>query len=74
MAGSTNQCRKSLSSKNKNVKYSLCVIGYTKKLPRGIFIIDSTLKTNPWIYKRKDRNDEKIIRSFHEKELLLSIL
>ena len=32
------------------------------------------MKTNPWTYKFKDLNGEKIIGSFYEKELLLSIL
>ena len=32
------------------------------------------LKTNPLTYKIKDLNREKIIGSFYEKELLLSIL
>ena len=39
-----------------------------------MFIINSGLKTNPWTYKLKDLNGEKIIISFYEKELLLSIL
>ena len=30
-------------------------------------------KINPWTYKIKDLNGEKIIESFYEKELLLSI-
>ena len=30
-------------------------------------IIDSVLKTNPWICKIKDLNGEKIIESFYEK-------
>ena len=47
---------------------------YTEHWPREIFIIDSVLKTNPWTYKIKDLNGEKIIESFHEKELLLSQL
>ena len=37
-------------------------------------IINSVLKTNPWTHKLKDLNREKIIGSFHEKELLLSVL
>ena len=37
-------------------------------------IIDSVLKTNPWTYKIKDLNGDKIIGSFYEKELLRSIL
>ena len=48
--------------------------GYTENWSREIFIIDSTLKTNPWTYKVKDLNGEKIIGSFYEKELLLSKL
>ena len=47
---------------------------YTEYWSRDIFIINSILETNPWTYKIKDLNGEKIIRSFHEKELLLSIL
>ena len=39
-----------------------------------IFIADSILKTNPWTYKAKYLNGEKIIESFYEKELLQSIL
>ena len=37
-------------------------------------VVDSVLKTNPWTYKIKDLNREKIIGSFYEKELLFSIL
>ena len=48
--------------------------GYTENWSREILIIDSALKTNPWTYKLKDLNGEKIIGSFYEKELLLSIL
>ena len=48
--------------------------GYTVNWSREIFIINSVLKTNPWIYKIKDLNGEKIVGSFYEKELLLSIL
>ena len=47
---------------------------YTENWSREIFIIDSVLKTNPWTYKLKDLNGEKIIGSFYEKELLLSKL
>ena len=32
------------------------------------------MKINPWAYKIKDLHGEKIIGSFYEKELLLSIL
>ena len=30
------------------------------------------MKTNPWTYKIKDSNGEKIIGRFYKKELLLS--
>ena len=48
--------------------------GYSENWSRKIFIIDSVLKTNPWTYKIKDFNGEKIIGSFYQKELLRSIL
>ena len=48
--------------------------GYTEKWSREIFIIDSALKTNPWTYKVKDLDREKIIGSFYGKELLRSVL
>ena len=48
--------------------------GYTKNWSRGIFIIYSVLKTNPWTYKIKDLKGEKIMGRFYEKELLLCIL
>ena len=35
--------------------------GYAENWAREIFIIDSVLKTNPWTYKIKDLNGEKII-------------
>ena len=41
---------------------------------REIFVIDSVLKNNPWTYKHKHSNGEKIKGSFHEKEFLCSIL
>ena len=48
--------------------------GCTENWSREIFIIYSVLKTNPWTYKIKDLNGEKIIGNFYEKELLQSIL
>ena len=48
--------------------------GYTENWSREIFIIDSVLKTNPWTYEIKDVNEEKIMGSFYESELLRSIL
>ena len=41
---------------------------YTKNLLKEIFVIDSVLKTNPWMYKLKDLNRETIIGSFYEKK------
>ena len=46
---------------------------YTENWSREIFIINSVLKTNPWTYKLKNLNGEKIKGSFYEKELLLNI-
>ena len=48
--------------------------GWTGNWSKGIFFIDSTLKTNTWTYKIKYLNGEKIILSFHQEELLLSKL
>ena len=47
--------------------------GYTENWFRKIFVIDSVLRTNPWTYKLKDLNQEKIIVIFYEKELLWGI-
>ena len=58
------------TTKYKNI-FSKC---YTENWSMEIFIINSELKTNPLIYKTKDLYREKIICSFHEKELLLSKL
>ena len=41
--------------------------GYTENWSREIIIINYVLKTNPWIYKIKDLNGEKIIGSFIKK-------
>ena len=35
---------------------------------KEIFIIDCVFKTNPWTYKIKDLNEEKIIGRFYEKK------
>ena len=37
-------------------------------------MINSVLKPSPWGYKMRDLNGKKIVGSFHEKELLRSIL
>ena len=41
--------------------------GYTENWSREIFIIVSVLKIDPWTYKIKDLNGEKIIESFYKK-------
>ena len=43
----------------------LCL--YTDNWSREIFTIDSVLNTNPWYYKIKDLNGQKIIGSFIKK-------
>ena len=48
--------------------------GYTTSCWTEVLLIDSVLKTNPWKYKTKDLNWQKIIGSYYEKELLLSKL
>ena len=48
--------------------------GYTKNRPPEIPLTNYVLKTNPWKSKNKDLNGEKIIGSYYEKQLLLSIL
>ena len=42
--------------------------GYSEIWLREIFTIDFVLKTNPWTYKLKDLNWQKIIESFYEKK------
>ena len=41
--------------------------GYTEKCSREIFITNSILQLNPWTYKLKDLNGQKIRGSFYEK-------
>ena len=48
--------------------------GYTGNWSKEVFVIDSVLKTNPWTHEIKDLNRQKVIGSFHEKELFLSKL
>ena len=43
---------------------------YTENWSREAFIIDSVLKANPWTYKIKDLNGEKIIRIFYDKKIV----
>ena len=47
---------------------------YTENWSRKMFMIDSLLKTNHLTYKVKELNGEKIIGSFYEKGMMLSIL
>ena len=42
--------------------------GYAENWSKQIFIINSVLKTDPWTYKIKDLNREKIIGSYFEKK------
>ena len=48
--------------------------GFTDSWSREIFIIDSVLKTNPWSYKIKDLNGEKIIGSVMRNQELLKFV
>ena len=64
---------KKVNDRVKTTKYkNIFSKGYTENWPREIFI-DSVLKTNPWTYKIRALNGEKIIGSFYEKELLQSV-
>ena len=45
---------------------------YSNNWSKEIFVIDSVFKTNPWAYKIKELNRERIVRSFYEKESWLS--
>ena len=47
---------------------------YTENWSRVIFVIDSVSKISSWTYKIKYINDQKILGSLYEKELLLSKL
>ena len=55
-------------TKEKNIFRKSC----TENWSRETFIIDSVLKTNPWTYKVKDLNGEKMIGGFYEQEMLLN--
>ena len=50
------------------------VVRVTENWSREMFIINSILKTNPWTYRIKDLNGERIIGGFYEKKLLQRIL
>ena len=44
--------------------------GYTPNWSREIFIVDKINDTVPYTYNLKDLNDEEIIGSFYDRELL----
>ena len=48
--------------------------GFFETLPKEIFLIDSVLKTNPWMYKIENLKREKIIVNFYKNGLLSSAL
>ena len=50
------------------------LVKFTLKIDGEKYLLSIVLKTNPWNYKIKDLNREKIIGSFYKKELLLSTL
>ena len=50
------------------------LVKVTLKIGQEKYLLLIMLKTNPWKYKIKDLNGEKIILSLYEKELLLSEL
>ena len=50
------------------------LVKLTLKIDGEKYLLSIVLKTNPWNYKIKDLNREKIIGSFYKKELLLSTL
>ena len=43
--------------------------GYTENLSRTIFIDGAVLKTDPWTYKFKNLNKEKIVGKFFWKRI-----
>ena len=47
---------------------------HTENCSTEIFVVNSVLKANPWTYKMTHLDGEKLLGSFHEKELLLSKL
>ena len=50
------------------------LVKFTLKIDGEKYLLSIVLKPNPWNYKIKDLNREKIIGSFYKKELLLSTL
>ena len=50
------------------------LVKFTLKIDEEKYLLSIVLRTNPWNYKIKDLNREKIIGSFYKKELLLSTL
>ena len=80
------RCLKKLESDHKAPKFkvgdrvritkykNIFTKSYPKNCSKEIFVTDSAVKTNPWTYRIKDLNGEKLTGSFYEKELLLSKL
>ena len=59
----------------RNTKYKhILSKDYPEIWSKQLLMIHSLLKHNPWTYKIEDLNGEKKVKSFYEKELLLSIL
>ena len=50
------------------------LVKFTLKIDGEKYLLSIVLKPNPWNYKIKDLNREKIIGSFYKRELLLSTL
>ena len=55
-------------------KYKIFLGKVALKIGQKKYLLLIVLKVNPWSYIIKDLNGEKIIGSFNQKELLLSIL
>ena len=53
---------------------SIFLVKVILKIGQEKYLLSVVLKTNHWTYIIKDVKKEKIIGSFYEKELLLSIL
>ena len=59
-------CKLKISDTVRTTKYkNIFSKGYTENWSKEIFIIESLLKTNPWTYKIKDLNGEKLIGLFY---------
>ena len=63
-----------LNDRVRITKYKIFLGKVTLKIGQKKYLLLIVLKVNPWSYIIKDLNGEKIIGSFNQKELLLSIL